>query len=333
MAARVSDLEAVQRGATVLLKWPAPQLVNQPSSRDYIERVDVYRLAERRDDEPLLDPDDYEDFAEVIGFIERSAIEEQVKSTGHLLYQDRIEMGGGLQELRLRYAVRYLNHRGQRGAFSNTVAVEPVAQVARPPTALQAAGTAQDEVVVSWTPPEDNVDGTRPASIVGYNIYRRTGGRGTASQPLNSEPLLEPSYTDSRFQYRVEYIYVVRALSRGRAGLIESEESQPVTLTPIDKFAPSPPDPVSIASANVVISLFWPTSPERDVIGYNVYRAESPDAPDRDWVKLTDQPSSLVTFRDDRVAIGRRYFYQVTAVDRFGNESRPARVVSETANP
>jgi fibronectin type 3 domain-containing protein len=88
-----------------------------------------------------------------------------------------------------------------------------------------------------------------------------------------------------------------------------------------------------VASANGTISLFWPSSPERDVTGYNIYRADSPDAPDPSWIKLNDQPMTTVTFRDDRVAIDQTYFYRLTAVDQFNNESPRSRVVSETAHP
>ncbi|HWC77470.1 MAG TPA: TolB protein, partial [Blastocatellia bacterium] len=78
----------------------------------------------------------------------------------------------------------------------------------------------------------------------------------------------------------------------------------------------------------------WPSSPERDLAGYHVYRAESPDAAAADWIKLTAEPlANVTTFRDDRVVIGKRYYYKVTAVDRFDNESAASRIVSETANP
>ena len=115
--------------------------------------------------------------------------------------------------------------------------------------------------------------------------------------------------------------------------MIESADSEPLSFTPVDRFAPSAPDPVSIASSNGTISLFWPSSSERDVIGYNVYRAGSADTPDKDWVKLNDQPLTPVTFRDDLVVIDQTYFYRVTAIDRFNNESSRSRVVSETAHP
>jgi fibronectin type 3 domain-containing protein len=122
-------------------------------------------------------------------------------------------------------------------------------------------------------------------------------------------------------------------LSQGANGLIESGDSEPLRFTPVDTFAPAAPEPVTIASANGVISLFWPSAPERDLAGYNVYRAASADAPAEQWIKLTPQPISPVTFRDDRVQIGQTYFYRVTAIDRFNNESKPSRPVGETAHP
>ena len=125
----------------------------------------------------------------------------------------------------------------------------------------------------------------------------------------------------------------MRALSQGASGLIESTDSEPLSFKPIDTFATATPDPVSIASANGTISLFWPSSPERDVIGYNVYRARSEHSPDNDWVKLNDQPLTTVTFRDDQVVVDQTYFYRVTAIDRFNNESARSRVTSETAHP
>jgi fibronectin type 3 domain-containing protein len=150
---------------------------------------------------------------------------------------------------------------------------------------------------------------------------------------VNSEPLTEARFVDRRFQYRTEYAYMVRALSQGTTGLIESADSELSIFTPIDTFRPASPDPVSAASANGIISLFWPTSPEPDVIGYNIYRAESADESENDWIRLTPQPlSDVTTYSDDRVVIGKRYFYKVTAVDRFENESLPSRVVNSVAN-
>ena len=334
LSERTSDLVAIQRGASVLLSWPPPVMVTDESSRLYISRVDIYRLSERRDQEPVLDPDDFEETAQVVGFLERPAIEDQSKLPGLLHFTDAVNLTTLKQEnTRLRYAVRYVNKRGQAAPFSNTVGVEPAVVIALPPTGLSARTDVQDAITISWSPPVANVDGGTPAAVVGYNVYRRATRQTFEGELLNPEPLTVPNYTDSRFQYRVNYIYFVRALSQGANGLVESSDSELLSFRPIDTFAPSAPDPVSLASANGTISLFWPSSPERDVIGYNVYRSSSADLSDKNWTKLNDQPLTTVTFRDDLVVIDQTYFYRVTAVDRFDNESARSRVVSETAHP
>jgi len=283
----------------------------------------------------VLDPEDYETIAQLIGFMDRATIETQVKTLGHLQFTDTVNLANSrdLANTRLRYAIRYSNKRNQAAAFSNTVALEPAPGIAMPPTALSAKADAQDVITVSWIPPTTNVDGVTPASIAGYNIYRRSAKQEFGGDLLNSEPVTNTTFNDTRFQYLVDYVYFVRALSQGANGLIESADSEPLSFTPVDRFAPSAPDPVSIASANGTISLFWPSSPERDVIGYNVYRADSAQASGQNWTKLNEQPITTVTFRDDRVAIDQTYYYRVTAVDRFNNESEQSRVVSETAHP
>jgi hypothetical protein len=335
ITARTSDLSAIQRGGKIVLSWPAPPLGAKEESRSYIAQAVVYRLDEQRNQEPVLDPDDYEDLAQKIGYIDRATIEAQIKQVGHLEFNDAVNLGDAkaLANLRLRYAVRYLNKRDQASTFSNTVALEPSPGIALPPGGLKITDQKQDQVTLSWNVPETNVDGSQPATVVGYNLYRRNAKKNATGGPLNSEPLADTTFVDSKFQYQMDYVYFVRALSQGANGLIESADGAPLAFTPVDTFPPSTPDPVTLASSNGTISLFWPSSPERDVAGYNVYRASTASTPDKDWLKLTAQPITTVTYRDDRVTIDQVYYYKVSAVDRFNNESKPSRVVSETAHP
>lgn len=316
-----------------MLTWPAPSLSQKDSSRSYIARADIYRLTEQVGEEPVLDLDDYLRSARVVGFLDRAALEAQIRLLGRLQFRDSIVLAQANSNTRLRYAVRYVNNREQPAAFSNTVAVEPAAKVALPPRELKAVAPGQDVVGLTWTAPEANVDGSQPASLVGYNVYRRLAKREAGGNALNGEPVTQTTFNDTKFAYNADYLYFVRSLSQGATGLIESADSEPVAFTPIDTFPPTAPNPVSIASANGTISLFWPSSPERDVVGYNIYRSTSSDAPDADWARLNDQPINPVTFRDDRVVIDRVYSYRVTAIDRFNNESPPSKVVSETAHP
>jgi hypothetical protein len=330
---RTAELSAIQRGSKILLSWSSPTLAKNEKDSSYIARVDIYRLLEKSNQEPVLDADDYEAEAQVIYSLDRATIEAQVTTLGHLEFSDSVNLQQAQANTRLRYAVRYVNKRGQQAAFSNTVALEPVAAIALEPGNLQIANPAQDEVTIQWDEPPSNVDGSRPASVVGYNLYRVRANRKIAREALNSEPITTTSFIDRTFQYKTEYTYIVRSLSQGVNGLIESVDSSPLNFLPIDNFPPAAPDPVSIASANGTISLFWPSSSEKDVVRYHIYRTMKEDANEKDWLKIGTVDTKFVTFRDDRVTIDSKYFYRLTAVDRFDNESLPSRIVSETAHP
>jgi fibronectin type 3 domain-containing protein len=226
------------------------------------------------------------------------------------------------------------NTAGQAYEFSTYATIEPLLNLALPPAHL-AAKQVETQIEITWDPPEGNMNETSPANVAGYNIYRRQGG---SLNKINAEPLSEPRFVDRNFQFGVDYQYVVRSLSfkPGSASLsesIESDDSPPLNHTPKDTFPPAPPKPVTIASINSLVSLFWPLSAEPDVVGYNVYRAEDENSPPDKWVKLNPELHKTASFRDDKVQVGKKYFYQITAVDAYGNESARSETVSETVAP
>jgi len=317
-----------------LLTWPGPAPGKKEANDKSVDTAWIYRLEERTDQEPVLDRQDYRNSAHKVGQLTRQQIQAELSKSGFLHYSDPLDLAGvsAFSRLRLRYAVMYVTSRGQEAPFSNTVAIEPFPTVSKAPGKPEAVDTSQDRVTLTWSPPDANIDRTKPAAVVGYNVYRR---RDVDPEPelLNTEPLGDPSFVDTKFKYEVRYHYTVRALSQGTSGLIESSDSLATDHTPNDHFKPSSPDPVSIASANSVISLFWPSSPERDVAGYLVYRTESPEPKAEDWTRLTAEPISTVTYRDEHVTLGTRYYYRVTAIDKFKNESESSTIVSEVANP
>jgi endoglucanase len=88
-----------------------------------------------------------------------------------------------------------------------------------------------------------------------------------------------------------------------------------------------------VASINAIVSLFWPSNSEPDLAGYNIYRSEDESLPPEQWLKLTPRLHTPTTFRDDKVQVGKKYYYQLTAVDTSGNESARSVTISETVNP
>ena len=323
----VETLSVEQRGAHLILSFPFTR-----TPKTGMQRIDVYRLVESPDAPMGLPIETFSERASVVYSILADDI--PLDRTG-VLYNDSLNLKGEAQNKRYRYAVRVFNTAGQPAAdFSNYATIEPLLNLALPPAKL-AAKQVEKQVEITWDPPEGNMNETSPANVAGYNIYRRQGG---AFNKINVEPLSEPRFVDRNFQFGANYQYVVRSLSfkPGSASLsesIESDDSPPFDHKPKDTFPPTPPKPVTIASINSMVSLFWPLSAEPDVVGYNVYRTEDETAPPEKWVKLNPELHKTASFRDDRAQVGKKYFYQITAVDAFGNESARSETVSETVAP
>jgi hypothetical protein len=324
---RTELLSGVQRGNQVILSWPAPRRNAPDESVQSIRRVDVYRLAEAVNDPLPLTEEEFSARATLIG----SVNEEQLgKASDTLDYADELSLS---EPVRLRYAVRYVNAAGQRASFSNFLLIEPAASVSRPPSVASSPEVGENSITLRWEAPAANVDDTRPANLLGYNVYRSSGSQNEPAQaPLNSRPVNATSFADQSFVFGVEYVYVVRAVSLGTGGEpVESLNSNAVSVTPLDTFPPAPPGGLTAAAPPTPtrISIFFAANQERDLAGYNLFRSTDPALPKGQWTKLNRGLLERTTYQDDAVKSGQRYYYYVTAVDAAGNESRPSEVASD----
>jgi hypothetical protein len=323
----VSELKVVQQGSQLILSFP----INRPPRSAALQRIDIFRLVEPESAPLGLTQEAFAERASVIATIPG----EQVQAgSSTITSTDPLDLKQQTKGLRYRYAVRLYNKDGRAADFSNYAVITPLTDLAAAPTGL-ATHLTETEIVVTWTPPAANENGTRPANVAGYNIYRKTGDN---LAKLNAQPLQEPRFVDKAFQFGTSYAYEVRALSftPGNANLneaIEGNASAPLVFTPRDTFPPSAPTSITIASINAQVSLFWPSNPEPDLAGYNIYRAEDATTPADKWVKLNARLHTPTTFRDERVQVGKTYYYQITAVDTAGNESARSETKGETVNP
>ena len=325
---RTEFLSGVQRGNRVILSWPAPRRNAPDESVQSIRRIDVYRLAEPVGSPRGLTEEQFAARATLVGSVEY----EQIRAaTDGLTYEDTLSL---TEVVRLRYAVRYVNASGQRAAFSNFLLVEPAPRISQPPVLAAAPEVTQTAVILRWQAPAANIDGSTPANILGYNVYRADRSQAEASQtPVNRALVTATEYADQTFQFGEEYVYVVRAVSlgQGEAQQVESLNSNAVAVVPKDIFNPSPPASLSIAVAPGRISVFFAANPERDVAGYNIFRSTDPALPKERWTKLNRALLERTTFQDEAVESGVRYYYYLTAVDTAGNPSAASEVVSEVA--
>lgn len=318
------EITGFQRGNQVILSWKMPARNAPPNSVQHIARADIYRLAES-----LTSPIGMseEEFASSSTLVATLNIRDSDFGSQNLTFADTLQFAG--QAARLRYAIRFVNASGQKAAFSNFFLLEPAAHVANPPTSLSATVT-QNAIKLDWEAPKTNVDGSTPVSLLGYNVYRSNSDKAPGKL-LNSTPVSDTNFNDEFFEFDKPHFYFVRAVSVGTGGEpIESRESNIVELTPKDTFPPSPPASITLAATPTTISIFFATNPEKDVVGYKIFRSQDRTLDKSKWELLTPQLITTNTFQDTRVQSGQTYFYFLTATDKAGNVSEPSEVVSET---
>jgi hypothetical protein len=318
------QISGIQSGNRILLQWQMPARNASDGSILNISRVEVYRLAE-----PLGSPISLseEEFASRATMMQAFPVSDADFALKKMTYTDPLQFAG--QAVRLRYSIRFSNASGQKAAFSNYLLIEPTARVANAPQAMKAS-VSQESVFLTWSAPGANIDGTKPANILGYNIYRTRDGESSAL--LNKSPVTENEFSDLFFEFERKYGYVVRTVSLGANGEpIESLDSEALSVTPKDTFPPSAPASITIAAAPGTLSIFFAVNPERDVVGYTIYRSEDGSTPKKSWKKLNDSLLTANTYQDKNVTQGRTYFYYITATDKFGNVSDESEIVSEVA--
>jgi fibronectin type 3 domain-containing protein len=204
------------------------------------------------------------------------------------------------------------------------------------------AAVTETAIELSWNAPARTSIGGTPPAIAGYRVYRaEVDPASPTSQDLAKIKLKAPltllastrttSYRDTQFEFGRTYLYSIRSIFSTDSTTVESADSTPVIIAPLDIFPPAAPRNLvavfvpAIAEMPEHVELSWGISPETDLAGYHVYRSER-DGERGD--RLTSELLPAPTFRDMSVSPGHRYRYQVTAVDRAGNESVASMPVS-----
>jgi hypothetical protein len=85
-----------------------------------------------------------------------------------------------------------------------------------------------------------------------------------------------------------------------------------------DVSAPEPPHALKGLAGDRLISLAWDKSPEKDVIGYNVYYSKKSG---EGYVRTNEKPEPNKTSLEVRLRNDETYYFVVTAVNAAGKES------------
>jgi hypothetical protein len=345
----VSDLSARQVGNSVSVTFTVPKQTVQGRPLTAPPQIDIYRqfapaqaAAQRV---PLAPP------SRQIVTIPSQTLQQyrvgQSYSFSDVLSPADLSAHAGSEAVYM-VRTRSANHDSEN---SNLVAV-PIFPAPQPVTDLQGQVT-RSAITLFWTPaatPE--AAATLGPISLRYRIYRASNtSAATSTSPLNpvtkgtSVPaasipfeqvaeLSEPPYRDANFTFGQTYAYYVVSVAQYAASAVESEASPTVEVTPRDTFPPPTPTGLvaaiapATASTPVQVDLSWDISPAPNVAGYNIYRSTANTASADRWDRLNSSPLLTPTFRDIPTVSGKQYFYRVTVVDSFENESAPSASVN-----
>jgi hypothetical protein len=204
-------------------------------------------------------------------------------------------------------AVRVTNPKGHDAGWSDLKTIQ-VEQPLAPPSDLQATATAKG-VQLSWRAP----------GISEFRIFRKTEQEQRLRLLASAT---EPNYVDISAEYGKAYQYSVQ----GVRGKMESDIAGPQTITPLDKFPPAVPSGLTASAGLGTIELAWARNAEPDFKEYRVLRSEEGGP----FVQIA-QGLEAPAYSDRSIQMGKRYRYEITALDQSGNPSEPSAPVEIVA--
>jgi predicted small lipoprotein YifL len=305
--AAVSAVTALVEGSAIVLSWQNPGTRADGTRLRDLAVIRVHRREEPGDGEPkpaLLS------WGKVVGYDEVALIRLAAPAPAQVegprvTWTDRERLTLGRRYV---YVLTASDAGGRTSPPSARVVV-PFVAAPRPPEGLTpAAGDA--EVRLTWAAPGALVDGSPPGALT-YEVLRGTDPAAPLA-PVAPEPVQATEFADRGLANDQTYYYAVRAVRRVAGVTARSEPSRVAAATPADLSPPSPPRDLVAVPTEGAVRLAWSPSPEPDVAGYRIYRAEGPG----ELALLTPVPVTTTTYVDRAVERGTRYRYAVTALDR-----------------
>lgn len=317
--AQVSGFRAQGKGESLILSWTIPKKNNDGSA---LGDLAGFKLYQKKSGEGCHTcPSEFPLYADIdIEAPDHSA--DAVIKGKRLIFTLR-EMEPGLS---YDFKVAPYNKSGYFGEFSEVITLNWTSPPA-PPSGIK--GIAGDRsVTLSWLPSPDKAnEGSTDEGFAGYLVYRADTPGVYPKSPRNAVPVETESYTDLGLENDRPYYYVVRSAIKDGQTLTEGAPSEEIALASKDNVPPLPPEGLSVVPTKAGVRVFWDSSEEPDLFGYNLYRREKGK---KAAIKLNDAPLAEVYYTDTNVISGKIYYYFITALDRAAarNESEATEEVS-----
>ncbi|MDX1699704.1 MAG: hypothetical protein R3250_03750, partial [Melioribacteraceae bacterium] len=217
--------------------------------------------------------------------------------------------------LRYSYYLTAVDCIGRESEPSRIVSAQPIDLT--PPSFPQGLDLFEEDgyILLSWNM---NLE----LDLSHYDIFRsldvNTGYIKINDFPVSGEV---SSYKDTTVYFGPTYYYQIKAVDLSGN---ESELSNIISGKPTDSSPPNSPYNVQVTIENNFIRLNWSAPEDKDLQGYYIYRRRS----DLEFLRIVSLPleKDSLTFVDKGYSEkglwqGQSYFYGISAVDNFFNES------------
>ncbi len=321
-----ADLAARQLSDFVVLAFSKPDRNTNGSEATTLRRVDIFRLSEAAagKDAGALPYEQFAKRALRVVSIPSSKFSEYLNDRTFVVQDRSFPDKSEFYSHRFRYAVLFVNNKNQSAGFSNQVLITPV-PIPLAPTGLSEKGS-RNSITLRWTAPSENMDGSKPPRIAGYNVYRSEESTKALPALINKDPVRNPEFEDLNFRFDTTYHYSVSTVGSLGSPKAESLPSEESPFPSRNVFPPDPPENFNAILQGNVAFLYWEPSSSTDVAGYRIYRLEKGTAIRR--VVQTELIREL-SFRDNQIEPGKEYQYEIQAVDTHGNESASVKTEME----
>lgn len=314
--AAAGDLAAVVRESAVELTWTNPgRRVDGTRLRDLV-LARVWRVDDEGRGDPraaMLADGAIAGYTE-LATVRAGATEGAVTPDGRVTLTDRRGLAYGR---RYTYVVVTADSLGRASPPSARVSIVFI-PVPEPPQDLTAA-PGEREARLAWRPPARLLDGSPAPAELAHEVLRAAAADGPLV-PVARTAAGVFALADRDLDNDRTYWYAVRALRTEGGALAFGAPSARVAVTPRDMTPPSAPTNLVAIASEGAVRLSWAASPESDVSGYIVYRAEAGGA----FVRVGSTRAPATTFADRGVARGA-YRYVVTAEDSGAIRNESAR--------
>jgi len=147
-----------------------------------------------------------------------------------------------------------------------------------------------------------------------FRVMRRTEGSDSFADLATTTA---PEYLDASAEFGKTYAYQVLAFAAvAPQKEAQSDLSDETTKLYKDEFPPAAPAGLIATPSPATVELSWDSNTEPDLAGYRVYRSIDGGA----FAKVADV-NEIPAYSDHAVERGKTYRYAVTAMDKSGNES------------